>query len=84
MDISDEVVSLDDAEWQRRGNGFCPGYNKEILTEAPDWLAAEINISCESVCKCVLNFFDVFCFALFLVFLFLIWVNDFAFLFGLA
>ncbi|WP_158655412.1 hypothetical protein [Ralstonia pseudosolanacearum] len=37
MDISDEVVSLDDAERQRRGNGFCPGYNKEILTEAQDW-----------------------------------------------
>ncbi|MGA4215124.1 hypothetical protein ACI2UO_25240 [Ralstonia nicotianae] len=37
MDISDEVVSLDDAERQRRGNGFFPGYKKVILTEAPDW-----------------------------------------------
>ncbi|ANH35382.1 hypothetical protein A3768_4573 (plasmid) [Ralstonia solanacearum] len=34
--------------------------------------AAEFNISRESVCKCVLNFFDVFCFVLFLVFYFLL------------
>ncbi|MEF9387871.1 hypothetical protein V4890_19910 [Ralstonia solanacearum species complex bacterium KE056] len=70
MEISNELVSLDNAEWQRRGNGFFPG-NKDKYLRNFQLAAAEFNISCESVCKRVLNFFDVFCFALFWFFYFL-------------